>query len=384
MKALYDYSQAFSGKNAAETFRSLYKDYTYTEVKKSNDTYVLNKNKTPKPILEYFNFSGNSIATEEWINRSDTSGLIIFANNQIQYEYYGNGNIDTTRHLLASCSKSIASALVGIALEKGYIKDINDQVTDYVPKLKNTGFEGVTIKHTLQMSTGIKWSEDYSDLSSEVAKSIAGVITGSQDEFAATMVNEKKPGTFHNYCTINTHVLGMVLRNATGKTYQEFLEKELWSKMGTESSAILFTDTKGEPVVYGGIYAVLRDMLRFGILYYNNGVNFKGKQLIPSDWIKASVTPDASHLMPMENNPNSSSPLGYGYQWWIPLDWEEDYSAMGIFGQFIYVNQKYNVVIAKTSAYKDYLKSKDTMQKETFAAFKALAKYYGNTNNSLE
>ena len=119
---------------------------------------------------------------------------------------------------------------------------------------------------------------------------------------------------------------------------------------------------------------VLRDYARFGLLYLNQGRNFEGQQLVSADWVKASVTPDAPHLMPGRDNPGSDWPMGYGYQWWIPENPQGDYTAIGIYGQFIYVHPAHNVVIAKTSAYVDYDNSGDEMEFESVEAFRAIAK----------
>ncbi len=125
---------------------------------------------------------------------------------------------------------------------------------------------------------------------------------------------------------------------------------------------------------FGGLNAALRDYARFGLLYLNEGRNYKGEQLVPAKWVRASVTPDAPHLMPGKNNPGSDWPMGYGYQWWIPENPEGDFSAIGIYGQFIYVHPTYNVVIAKSSAYVDYNNTGDEMEFESMEAFRAIAK----------
>ncbi len=125
---------------------------------------------------------------------------------------------------------------------------------------------------------------------------------------------------------------------------------------------------------FGGLNAALRDYARFGLLYLNEGRNYKGEQLVPAKWVRASVTPGAPHLMPGKNNPGSDWPMGYGYQWWIPENPEGDFSAIGIYGQFIYVHPTYNVVIAKSSAYVDYNNTGDEMEFESMEAFRAIAK----------
>ena len=124
----------------------------------------------------------------------------------------------------------------------------------------------------------------------------------------------------------------------------------------------------------GGLNATVRDLANFGLLYLNKGQNFKGEQLVSSDWVKASVIPDAPHLMPGRDNPASGWLLGYGYQWWIPEIPDGDYAAIGIYGQFIYIHPEYNVVIAKTSAYEDYDNTWEEMELESLHVFRSIAK----------
>ena len=147
-----------------------------------------------------------------------------------------------------------------------------------------------------------------------------------------------------------------------------------WSHLGAEYNAKWLADPDGTELAFGGLNAALRDYARFGLLYLNQGRNFQGKQLVPASWVDASVTPDAPHLMPGRDNPGSDWPMGYGYQWWIPENPQGDYTAIGIYGQFIYVHPVHNVVIAKTAAYVDYNNSGDEMEFESMEAFRAIAK----------
>jgi len=130
----------------------------------------------------------------------------------------------------------------------------------------------------------------------------------------------------------------------------------------------------------GGLNAVLRDYARLGQLYLNGG-NWNGAQIVPADWVMASVTPDAPHLMPGDNE-FSDWPMGYGYQWWIPENPEGDYSAIGIYGQFIYVHPGHGVVIAKSSAYAPYNESGDEMEFESMEFFRAIARHMDASTDS--
>lgn len=139
-----------------------------------------------------------------------------------------------------------------------------------------------------------------------------------------------------------------------------------------ESDAYWLVDSKGRELAFGGLNAVLRDYARFGLLYLNQGT-WEGEQIVPAEWVRASVTPDAPHLQPGDN-PASSSLLGYGFQWWIPQQPEGDFLGIGVYNQFLYVHPTHKIVIAKSSAY-PYYNQGDQKELETIAAFRAIVRH---------
>ena len=176
-------------------------------------------------------------------------------------------------------------------------------------------------------------------------------IGGSLDDFSASLTNELKPGTFNRYNSTDTQVLGMLLREAIGSSVTKYMQEVLWNPMGAESNAYWLLDSENMEMVYAGFNATARDYAKLGELFRLKG-KFNGKQIVPSNWVKSSTTPDAPHLMPGEN-PLSDFPMGYGYQWWIPDD-SDDFTAAGVYNQFIYVSPENNTVVVKLSANKIY------------------------------
>ena len=162
------------------------------------------------------------------------------------------------------------------------------------------------------------------------------------DDFVISLKSEREPGTYNHYVSMDTQVLGMVLRETTGQTLSSYLEEKIWKKTGMESDAYWLVDSTGMEMAFGGLNVVLRDYARFGQLFLNNGV-YDGQQIIPKQWVQDSVTPDAPHLMPGEN-PLSSWIMGYGYQWWIPetsvKKIKTDYMAIGVYNQYIYIRSE--------------------------------------------
>lgn len=275
-------------------------------------------------------------------------------NDSLVFEQYYKGQTESTRHISWSVAKSVVSALFGIAMEEGYIKSIDQTVEEYLPQLKGTGYEGVKIKEVLQMSTGVGFNEDYADLNSDINRWFRSFAFGdSQDEFAATLKRERAPGTYNHYVSINTHVLGMILVKATGKSLTDYLQEKIWQKIGMEYNAYWIADNEGMEMALGGLNATLRDYAKIGKLFMQNG-NWEGQQIVPADWVKASITPDAPHLQP-DSKDSADQGLGYGYQWWVTDGEEGEFMAIGVFHQLIYMNPTTQTIIVKNSANPVYL-----------------------------
>lgn len=296
-----------------------------------------------------FKYNNEVLNTKTFIDSSFTTGLIIIQDDTIVYENYFLGFDESTTTISWSVAKSFISALFGIAVEEGLIKSIEENVEVYVPELVGSSYEGVKIEDVLQMSTGVKFNEDYGDFNSDINRWGRGFALGrSQDKFAASLERVEEPGTYHHYVSINTHVLGMILVRATGQSITEYMQEKLWTPAGMEFDAHWLLDGNGMEMALGGLNATLRDYAKIGSIFLNNGF-WNGKQIVPKDWIAASTTPDAPHLMPGPNA-KSAHPLGYGYQWWIPEGDQGEFIALGIYNQQIYINPSTKTVIAKTSA----------------------------------
>lgn len=372
IRGALEYAATFEPDVIDENFRSLYQKYPSKTVQRSDPVYELAS--APQPLAETYVYQGRTKRIDAWIDATDTTGLIVVKENDIIFEKYYRGNTRSSRSISMSVAKSIVSFLVGVAMADGDISSLKDPVDKYAPALKGSGYEGVALKNVLQMSSGIRFYEDYGDLKSDLVRMVVSFTSGSLNDFVATLPNERQPGTYNRYVSADTQVLGMVLQGATGKSLTDYTREKLWSHLGAEFDAEWLIDPAGNEMAFGGFNAALRDYARFGRLYLNEGRSFQDKQLVPAAWVRASVTPDAPHLMPGRDNPASPFPMGYGYQWWIPENPEGDFLAIGIYGQFIYVHPKYRVVIAKTSAYVDYNNSGDEMEFESVEAFRAIAR----------
>ncbi|NKW08963.1 serine hydrolase [Ochrobactrum tritici] len=327
--------------------------------------------KEERPLPETFVYKGEICKVSDWLQRGGTTGFIVLKDGVIVHEEYDHGNSETSPAIAFSVSKSVVSFLVGNAVRDGLI-DISQPVDHYAPVLAEGGYKGVTVKNVLQMASGIGFNENYGDLNSDIVRYAVELLTGSITNFTAHLKNERpqnsQPLRVGGYPGSRAGSGG---RNRY--SFQDYMKDKLWSKLGAEADAYWAVDPHGEAAASAGMNAVLRDYARFGLLYLNEGRNFKGEQLVPAQWVHDSVTPDAPYLMPGRKDALGKIPFGYGYQWWTPVDWQGDFSAVGIYGQFIYVNPAQGVVIAKTSAHSSYNVDGQDMKDETIHAFQAIA-----------
>ena len=346
------FKQAMSLDNLEYTFINMDENISSKPIKKADKSFLFPR-KQNIVLPSSFNVKELEFTTQKYIDSSYTQGLLFIQNDTIQYENYWRGQQENTKHISWSMAKSYVSALFGIAMEEGYIKNIEQTVGEYLPELKGSGYDNVKIKDVLQMSSGVKFNEDYSDPKSDINSYWEEfVFGGSQDEFAATLENERPPGTYNTYVSIDTHVLGMILVKATGKSLTDYLQEKIWQPIGAEFNAYWLTDEKGMEMALGGLNASLRDYAKIGRLYLNKG-NWNGSQIVPKNWVEQSTNSTEEHLIPQSEN-SAHQGIGYGYQWWIPEGTEGEFMAVGVFNQFIYINPSTNTIIVKNSANKNY------------------------------
>lgn len=375
---LYHFATLFSAASIVENFRTMPDHWPSRAVHRRGAVFELHSE--PVDLPRSFGYRGAERDMDEFLARRATTGLLVISHDRVTAERYFLGNTAQTRAISWSVAKSFVSALVGIAIREGKIRGVDAAVTDYVPQLAGSGYDGVRLKDVLQMSSGIRFREDYGDLTSDINRMGIDLSLGVPlRRFVAGLGNEKPPGTYNRYVSMDTQVLGMVLAGATGNNLSAYLEEKIWSRIGAESDAYWLLDGEGVEWAFGGLNMTLRDYGRFGLLYLRGGA-WDGQSIVPSEWIRASVTPDAPHLMPGKN-PASDSRFGYGYQWWIPEAAgaegtgkpSSEFLAIGVYGQYIYVAPDHDLVIVKTSADRDFQTDDYESDFETLAALRAIA-----------
>lgn len=322
-------------------------------------------------------FEGQARDTQAFIAETDTSALFVLRDGAVRHQLYRLSGGPDVQWISWSVAKSFVSALIGIALAEGHIGSLEDAISDYVPVAPGSAYEGVSIKHVLQMSSGARWNEDYNDPSSDVFRlgaTMAGAM--SLDDFVATMVPEAAPGTVCRYNSGDTQALGAVLVRATGRSLADYMQEKICEPLGFEDESYWLVDPTGREMAFGGLNVTARDFAKLGELYRQGG-RWQGAQIIPQDWVAASVRADAPHLQPGQPIlADHALALGYGYQWWLPDGDRGEFSAMGIYNQLVYVDPSRGVVIVKLSANPAYGTSMDertNRENETIALLRAIS-----------
>ena len=284
---------------------------------------------------------------ETWIEERDVTALVVLKDGGIVYENYFLGTQPDDLRISWSVAKSYLSALVGILLDEGAIASLDNPVTQYAPSLEGTAYDGATLRNVLNMSSGVTFDEDYLDKNSDINRMGRVIALGGElDDFTTSLQDSfTEPGRQWQYVSIDTHVIGMVVRGATGRSVSELLSEKVIAPMGLEHAPYYLTDGAGVAFVLGGLNLTTRDYARMGQMFLQDG-RYNDQQIVPADWVDASTAPSA---------PTAPGAIGYGYQWWIPQGATEgEFMARGVYGQYIYINSAAGVVIATNAADRNF------------------------------
>lgn len=299
-----------------------------------------------------------------WVVNRVITGLVVLKDGRLVHESYYHGTGPDDKRISWSVAKGFLSALFGIVMAKGDIASLDDMVTDYAPLLQGSAYDRVSLRQLLTMTTGVHFNEDYLNPASDINRMGRVLALGrSMDAFAAGLHRrDRPPGHLWRYVSIDTHVLGMVIRGATGRTIGDLMSEELIAPLGLEAEPYYVTDGLGEPFVLGGLNMTTRDYARFGQLFLQNG-RVGGRQIVPAAWVAASTRPSA---------PTEPGAMGYGFHWWIPPQAiPGEFMAQGIYGQFIYINRPAGVVIAVNAADVKFLN--DGVEDRNIFIYRAIA-----------
>ena len=344
------------------TFRSMDTLFTTRTVARSGPVWRLPH--ADHPLDFTYAYKGASYTPEQFLERTYTNALLVMKDGRIVSEIYRNNTNERTRFIGWSMTKSITSILIGCALAEGRIHSLDDQITAYLPELKGGGYDGATIRQIMQMRSGVDYEEryDFDHPGAAASNHIAALVKNVARfaDAARTVKRAHPPGEVFQYKTLDTAVLGWLLERVSGgSTVAAYTASRLWEPLGAESDGFYIMDGPpgvGREFSGAGFNATLRDFARVGQMMLDGGVA-DGRRIVAADWVREST------------RSTGASPMGgYGLQWWL-LGNQGAYSAIGLQGQYIFVDPKTRTVVVKLS----YFPPGDEAPSEETAAFLAAA-----------
>lgn len=341
---------------------------------------VLQTAKPRVPLGSFrYTYDGVSKTLAQYQSEAKVRALLVLKGGKIVYEYNRFPYTGNSLHQSWSMAKQVLSAAIGIAIDEGAIRSVDDRMDAYEPALAMNGYAGVTFRQALQMSSGVKYSEE-ADRFKLFLDAISDYYTGGRS--GASIRNKAldpsltaafAPGSKFNYASINSQALTLALEKAVGERYQAYLQKKLWIPMATEDRAKVLVDRADDAFTFCCLYATTRSYAMFGLLYAQGG-QLHGRQIVSADWVRKSTTfaGDPSNWHGVDRAGSASRIYGFGYHWW-PLEGERgDFSALGVYGQAIHILPKQNTVIVRVSGDFD---TPGAHSEENVALGRALADY---------
>lgn len=278
---------------------------------------------------------------KDFMRKQKVAGLLILQDGKIRLERYDLGHNESNLWSSLSVAKSVTSTLVGAAIRDGYIKSVDDYVTEYLPDLKGSAYDSVRIRHLLTMTTGVRWNENYTDPNGDIARFSTNPIEPGMNAAVSYMRRlpaDAQPGKKWVYSTGETHLLGALVSSATHQTLSHYLSSKIWIPYGMGQNATWTLDRTGQEMAGCCLQMTLRDFARFGQFVLEDE-RINGESIVPDDWFKT-----ATHVQ---------VPLwpggGYGYGWWIFHG--NTFEALGIYGQMVHIDPARKLVIAVNSAW---------------------------------
>jgi primary-amine oxidase len=328
------------------TFRSMEQLYDTLRVSSEGQPWRLDEQ--PAPLDFTYAFGGETRPAETVLERTYTNAMLIIKDGKVVFERYLNNSNENDHFISMSTAKSITSILVGMAVDDGHIESVDDPIVKYIPELAGTGYDGVTVRQALLMRSGADWNERYDfGRESPMQRLHDGAVVENRFRFvepALELGRLHPPGEVFNYSTVETGVLGWVLERAVGRPLHEYMEERWWKPAGMQSYGFWITDGPpgvGKPINGMGFNSVLRDYARIGLMMLEGGVA-NGRRLLSAEWVAQSTVPDGTEPVA------PGAPRGYQYQWWTLTD-SDAYMALGLQGQYIYVDPPTRTVVVKLS-----------------------------------
>ena len=315
---------------------------------------------------EFTDAHGRTLSFDALFKANYADGVVVVQGSRLLHERYFHDFSANAQHIWFSMTKSLASTAFGLLVEQGTV-DLQASPVKYIPELRGSGFERVTIQQVLDHATAIDFKENYTDFNSDFFRFYAPALNlawlpGAADaqpgdtaiygvhDFLVKFIKPDPavlPGAAFDYNSSNADLLGWLIARISGESFQDFIQRHIWSKLGAEHDAYIAVDRAYMPVVTGGMNTTLRDATRFGMMVRDRGV-VAGEQVVPAKWIDATLEIDAVTRSNMATNPKygEESWIAYHNMWWVLDDQAGEYCAVGVHGQVIYINRSADTVMA--------------------------------------
>lgn len=340
------YDGVLTPEMAVNTFRNIHRLFPTRRVPASAKPLPLPAASTPLTTVS-LNDRGTQYSLDQFLNLNRVTGLLILQDGRVKLERYLHGNTQRTRWMSMSIAKSVTSTLIGAAVKQGKLA-LSDQVTKHVPALAGSAYDGATVRDVLMMSSGVRWTETYTNPASDrrhLLEAQISQVPGSAMALMKSLPRAYEPGTRNTYNTGETQVASEILRAGVGRPAADYLYERIWNRVGMEADALWWLDSpNGVEIGGSGLSATLRDFGRFGLFILNNGVA-GSDSILPAGWVAEATSPKTLR---------GGQALDYGYLWWPGTSAEarsdRAFAGEGIHGQFLYVNPAAKVVIVVWSA----------------------------------
>lgn len=304
--------------------------------------------KAANPLAVTYEFQGKPATLQDYLDRRRVTSLLILKDGVVQHEHYQYERNERHRFNSASMGKSVLGLLVGFAIEEGAITSVDDPVVRYLPTVKGTVFEKLTIRHLLTMSSGLTWTEGTASGALYRQMLEAMEKTGGMEVVLGFkgLVPRAEAGTSFFYSSLDSELLGRVLAAAVRKSVSAYFEEKLWKPMGAGADAVWYTDRANIERTHCCVGATSRDFARLGAMLADKGL-WNGRQVVPARWLEEMTTLHGKHLeqVAIDREPR----MGYGYHIWLMR--ENQIALRGHRGQVIFIDQKNNIVLVQTAVY---------------------------------
>tara|TARA_R110002051_G_scaffold32382_1_gene72843 strand:- start:158938 stop:160215 length:1278 start_codon:yes stop_codon:yes gene_type:complete len=358
----------------AATFRDMDDIFPYRTIFAGDSPIPLPRDVRNDPVT--FEFDGRQDSVDDWQAASDSTGLIVLHNGVVVHEQYLLGSTPETRHTSWSVGKSFVATLIAMAMEDGHIASLDQTAEMFAPQYAGTDYGQTTLRHLLMMSAGVHFNEDYNAPDSDIRRLFLGANIYGQniDTLVGEIERDRPAGQDLQYVSANTQVLSAVIRGIYNAPLAQVVETKIWRPLGMVGNASWNQNIQGDngmAIGYCCLNARLEDYARMGQFYLQDGV-WDGQRLLPEGWVTMATRPNAPF---QEAGPASVYPhRGYGLHFWVPENHDGEYFMAGVYGQYVWVDERRHIVIARTAADTTW----GPRTAESISAMRALAAHYGD------